>query len=107
MAFMTLAMAQLFHLGNARSRASVLSPGRAFANGFAVAAVALGILLQVVAVYLPALRNLLELVPLSPREWVIVTALSAATGLIGQATKYRAATSRVAANPDEGRTTLR
>jgi Ca2+-transporting ATPase len=107
MAFVTIALAQLFHLGNARSRASVLSPRRALANWFAVAAVALGIALQLVAVYLPPLRDLLELVPLSPSEWAMVTGLSVVPALIGQATKYRASTNRVAANPDERRTTLR
>ena len=41
MAFMTLALAQLFHLGNARSRGPVLTPRRAMANPWAVGAVAL------------------------------------------------------------------
>jgi len=107
MAFMTVAFAQLFHLGNARSRAPVLSPRRAMANSFAVGAVALGVAFQVVALYFPPLRNLLDLVPLSLTEWMIVTGLSVVPGLIGQATKYRASTNRVAANPDEGRTILR
>jgi len=105
MAFMAVALAQLFHLGNARSRASVLSPRRAMANSYAVAAVALGIALQVVALYLPPLRDLLDLVPLSLTEWSMVTGLSVVPGLVGQATKYRVAT-LAAANPDAGRTTL-
>jgi Cation transporting ATPase, C-terminus len=40
-AFMTLALAQVFHLGNARSTEPVLRPDRALANRFALGAVAL------------------------------------------------------------------
>jgi Ca2+-transporting ATPase len=96
MAFMSLALAQLFHLGNARSRASVLSPRRALANWFAVAALALGIALQVLALYLLPLRDLLDLVPLSLTEWSMVIGLSIVPGLIGQATKYRVPTTAAA-----------
>src|SRR5690349_20762550 len=37
-AFMTLSLAQILHLSNARSREAVLTPRRAAANGFAIAA---------------------------------------------------------------------
>jgi Ca2+-transporting ATPase len=107
MAFMTVALAQLFHLGNARSRASVLAPRRAMANSFAVGAVVLAILLQVFALYLAPLRDLLDLVPLSVTEWSMVLGLSIVPGLIGQAAKYRVSTTGATANPDAGQTILR
>ena len=43
MAFMTLALAQTFHLGNARSAQHVLSSRAALANRFAIGAVAISI----------------------------------------------------------------
>ena len=48
---MTLALAQILHLGNARSHTHVLRPRRAFANPYAVAAVLLSIVLQLITVY--------------------------------------------------------
>ena len=88
MTFMTLAFAQLFHLGNARSRAHVLAPARALANPLALSAVALVILLQLLALYVEPLRDLLQLVPLCPGEWGMVIALGVIPGLIGQIVKW-------------------
>src|SRR5690606_19676015 len=75
-AFMTLALAQLFHLGNARSRAAVIRPRDIVANRWALAAVAIVIVLQLAAVYVPPLAGLLDLVPLRPADWAIVVPLS-------------------------------
>ena len=43
---MTLTLAQVFHLGNARSSRSVLSPAAAVSNRYALTALALSLLLQ-------------------------------------------------------------
>jgi Ca2+-transporting ATPase len=83
-AFMTLALAQAFHLGNARSMGPVLRPARAFANRFAIGAVALVIGLQLLAVYLPPLAAILDTVPLDGRDWIIILPLSILVGVIGQ-----------------------
>ena len=83
--FMTLALAQIFHLGNARSHTHVLSAGRAFANPYAIAAVLLSILLQLVTVYFHGLRDLLHLTALTVSGWAVVVASSAAPAVIGQA----------------------
>ena len=88
MVFMTLAFAQIFHLGNARSRAHVFAPGRAIANPLALAAVAFVILLQLLTLYIRPLRELLQLVVLGPTEWAIVIALGVIPGLAGQAVKW-------------------
>ena len=43
---MTLALAQIAHLGNARSERDVLAPRRAAANGFALLGLAVALALQ-------------------------------------------------------------
>jgi Ca2+-transporting ATPase len=83
-AFMTLAFAQLFHLGNARSRAPVLTPARVFANPWALASVPLVIAMQLLTVTFAPLSHVLRTVPLGPREWVVIGALSVTPGVVGQ-----------------------
>jgi Ca2+-transporting ATPase len=85
MSFTTLALAQAFHLGNARSRFRVLSPRTAFANPSALAAVALVVLLQVLAVHLPSLALVLQTVPLAVRDWIVVLLLAGMPAVVGQA----------------------
>ena len=84
-AFMTLALAQLFHLGNARSRDRVLRPARALANPWALGAVGLVLVLQLLAVYWPPLSGLLRTVPLSPGDWAVVLGAAAVPAVVGQA----------------------
>jgi len=83
-AFMTLALAQLFHLGNARSRGPVLSPRRAFANRWALAAVPFVLGLQVIAVHWAPLAGVLRTVPLTSGDWLIVLGLAAVPAIVGQ-----------------------
>jgi len=85
MSFMTLALAQVFHLGNARSDGAVLKPRLAFRNLYAVGALGVTFALQLVAVEVAGLASVLRLTPLGLREWVIVLLLAAATALVGQA----------------------
>jgi Ca2+-transporting ATPase len=85
MAFMTLTLAQLFHLGNARSRRSVLSPAAAISNRYAVAALALSLLLQASTVAIAPLADALHVVPLAFDAWLVVGLCSAAPALAGQA----------------------
>jgi Ca2+-transporting ATPase len=83
-AFMTLALAQLFHLGNARSRGPVLRRSRAFANRWAVAAIPLVMGLQLAAVHWPPLADLLGTTPLARSDWLAVMGLSLVPAVIGQ-----------------------
>ncbi|HEU0014119.1 MAG TPA: HAD-IC family P-type ATPase [Longimicrobium sp.] len=85
--FTTLGLAQILHLGNARSRGPVLGPRAATANAFALAAVALTVSLQLLALYLPPLRGVLGLVPLRLADWAVVAPLAAAPAVVGQAIK--------------------
>jgi Ca2+-transporting ATPase len=88
-AFMTLALAQVFHLGNARSRSAVLRPAAALANRWAIGAVALSTALQLVAVYVPPIARVLRTAPPSAAEWIVVLACSAVAALVGQALRTR------------------
>ena len=86
-AFLTLALTQVFHLGNARSRGAVLRPEAALSNRYALGAVMLCVLLQLASVYIVPLAEVLRLVQPGPREWVIVVACSAFPAIVGQVVK--------------------
>ena len=87
--FTTLGLAQILHLGNARSRRAVLAYRAATANAFALGAVALTVGLQLLALYLPPLRGLLGLAPLGIADWMVVLPLAALPAVAGQALKWR------------------
>ena len=86
-AFMTLALAQILHLGNARSRRPVLSSRVALANPTALAAVALAVGLQALAAFLEPLARVLRITPLTGREWALVVVLGAVPAIVGQLVK--------------------
>jgi Ca2+-transporting ATPase len=84
MAFMTLALAQLFHLGTARSHEPVLAPARVRANPWALGSVALVLALQFASVAFEPLRLALHTTPLGAREWMMVVLLASVPAIIGQ-----------------------
>lgn len=86
-AFMTLALAQTLHLGNARSAEASLSLRRVAANRYALAAVAVSVSLQLAAVYVEPLPAVLRLVPLGNEGWLLVFGLSMVPALVGQGLK--------------------
>jgi Ca2+-transporting ATPase len=75
-AFMTLALAQVFHAFNARSQRRSAFTARLFTNGWLWAAVAGCVLLQLAAVYAPFLNAVLRTVPLTALDWGLVLACS-------------------------------
>jgi Ca2+-transporting ATPase len=87
MSFMTLALAQAFHLGNARSQAHVLTVRQAVSNPFALGAVALVVLLQVISVHFAPLAAVLGTEPLGARDWLVCVALALVPAVIGQGTR--------------------
>ena len=87
-AFITLGLAQTFHLGNARSAQHVLSSRAALANRSAIGAVALSVLLLLVAVYVPPLAAALRVTPLTTQEWLVVGVCSAIPAVFGQLWKW-------------------
>jgi len=84
LAFTTLAVAQVFHLGNARSQGPVVRPARIVANVYALGAVALVLVLQVCATQWSPLAGLLGTVPLGWRDWLVVGVLGVVPGVVGQ-----------------------
>lgn len=90
-AFMTLALAQLFHLGNARSNRPVLGARRALANHWSLGAVAIVLAFQLLAVYLTPLARLLDVTPLTLADWIPIALLAAAPAVFGQVVRLRAA----------------
>lgn len=87
-AFMTLAFAQLLHLGNARSSGDVLSARAAVRNPWALGSVVLVFGLQMLAMYWPPLAGVLDLEPLAPADWLIVAPLSALPAVTGQVIRW-------------------
>ena len=83
-AFVTLALAQGFHLGNARSAGPVLSWGRIRGNPWALGALAAVVALQLAAVYVPALASILRVVPLTYADWVLVLPAALIPAVVGQ-----------------------
>jgi Ca2+-transporting ATPase len=94
LAFMTLAVAQLFHLGNARSHGPVMAPARAVANRHALAAVALVLFLQTVVVQWQPLADVLGVVSLSAEDWLVVGAAGLMPAVIGQISRAAAGAGR-------------
>jgi Ca2+-transporting ATPase len=76
LAFMTLALAQVFHAFNARSRKRSAFTSRLFTNGWLWGATLACILLQLAAVYVPLLRSVLRTVPLLAADWALIAVCS-------------------------------
>jgi Ca2+-transporting ATPase len=89
MVFMTLAGAQIFHLGNARSSGHVLTLPAATANPAAIGAVLLSVGLQLSSLLIAPLADVLRLTPLGPQEWTVVAFLSVFPGAVGQLLKIQ------------------
>ncbi len=86
-AFLTLAAAQVLHLGNARSPGPVVAPRRALANRYALAAVALALGLQLAAAAWPPLAATLGVRMPGATDWAVIAALAAVPALVGQIVK--------------------
>lgn len=89
LSFMTLALAQLFHLGNARGTLAVMAPRRALANPYALGAVAITIALQLLAVSYAPLARVLGVRPLATDEWLVVFLLAMTPAVVGQLLRVR------------------
>ncbi len=88
-AFMVLALAQIFHLGNARSRGPVSGWRSAIANPWALGALALTIALQLFAIYFAPLARVLDVVPLAAGDWLLIIPLALFPAVVGQAIALR------------------
>ncbi len=90
MSFTTLALAQVFHLGNARSRSAVMRGAEVVRNRWALGAAVLAVTLQVLAVAWRPLGDVLATRALDSREWLTVVVLAAVPALGGQGWKLLA-----------------
>jgi Ca2+-transporting ATPase len=87
MGFMTLALTQVFHAFNARSRQQSAFT-RPFTNAWLWAAVLACLVLQLAAVYWPFLRVMLHTVPLTSAELAVVAACSLAPVAVVEVMKF-------------------
>ncbi|HEX7242700.1 MAG TPA: HAD-IC family P-type ATPase [Longimicrobiaceae bacterium] len=87
--FTVLCLAQVLHLGNARSRRPVLGRREATSNPFALGAAGLAVGLQLLALYWPPLARLLGVVPLAAADWAAVLPLAAVPAVAGQLLRLR------------------
>jgi len=76
MAFITLALSQVFHAFDARSQRRSIFTSRLFTNGWLWAAVGVCIILQIAAVYVPLLQKVLQTVPPTMAEWGVILGCS-------------------------------
>lgn len=76
MAFMTLALTQVFHAFNARSQRRSAFTSRLFTNGWLWAAVVTCVILQAAAVCLPLLQRVLHTVLPTISEWGVIAGCS-------------------------------
>ena len=88
MAFMTLALAQVFHAFNARSRGQSVLARRLFTNVWLWGAVGICLLLQVAAVSVPLLQQALHTVPPTVAEWGIIAGCSLLPVLVVELAKW-------------------
>lgn len=72
MAFMTLALSQVFHVFNARSQTRSAFTDGFFANSWLWGAVGMCLALQVAAVYVPLLQRVLRTVAPTLQEWGVI-----------------------------------
>jgi Ca2+-transporting ATPase len=85
-AFMTLALAQILHAFNARSRTrSAFS--HPFSNAWLLGATLVCVLLQLAAVYVPFLRQVLNTVPLTAADWILIAVASATPAAVVELVK--------------------
>ena len=88
LAFSTLGLAQIFHVGNARSEDHVVSLRRALSNRWALGAILLSLVLQLSAVLVPPLAGALQSVAFDARGWIVAVTFAALPALVGQAYKW-------------------
>jgi P-type Ca2+ transporter type 2C len=88
LAFMTLALTQVFHAFNARSPRRSAFTARLFTNGWLWAATATCLLLQIAAAYVPILQAVLHTIPLTAADWALVLTFSLVPVAVVESVKW-------------------
>lgn len=86
--FLTIALAQIFHVFNMRDKGSNFLKNEVTENLFVWGGVVLCILLLLIAVYLPVLANILKVTPPGIKGWFLILCASLIPFIIGQALKH-------------------
>jgi P-type Ca2+ transporter type 2C len=89
-AFMTLALAQVFHTFNARSQRRSAFDAQLFTNGWLWGTVLVCVALQLAAVYWPFLQTVLHTAPLGVADWALVVGCSLAPVAVVEVVKWSA-----------------
>jgi Ca2+-transporting ATPase len=97
-AFLTLAVAQVLHLGNARSTLPTVRPKRLMANRAALAGAGFSLALVVATAHVAALARVLSLQSIGLGDWAVVLITGAMPAVAGQIWRaFRAGQRRVPA----------
>jgi Ca2+-transporting ATPase len=97
--FTVLAIQELIYIFSYRSlRHSVLDSKRFFSNKALLGTVALGFAEQLLALYVPFLNNVLDVVPLHLPDWAIVLSIAFAIMIVVETVKYEVIHKNKAAN---------
>ncbi len=75
LAFMVLVCSQLFYSLGMRNRKKLLFKSGIFGNKYLIGAIGLGLLLQVMVIFIPVLRDAFKLHMLDARGWIMAVAL--------------------------------
>lgn len=87
-AFMTLALTQVFHVFNERSRERSMFSRRLTTNIWLWSAVVLCVFLQFIAVAVPLLRRVLHTVYPTPGEWALIAVCSLSPVVVVEVVKF-------------------
>jgi Ca2+-transporting ATPase len=87
--FMTLALAQIFHLATARNATSSGPSASALGNPYVLGAAALAVGLQLIAVFVTPIARVLQVARPESHEWLLIIGLAAVPALVGQAMRLR------------------
>lgn len=88
MAFMTLALSQIFHVFNARSQTRSAFTDRLFTNVWLWGAISICLVLQAAAVYVPLLQRVLRTVTPTLPEWSVIAVCSLLPLLVVEVVKF-------------------
>jgi len=88
MIFACLTIDSLFYVFSCKSLRRNLWHINPFSNKILVAAVLIGVLMLVLAIYLPALQTLLKTIPLGFNDWLIILGLGMIEIILIEATKW-------------------
>lgn len=87
MSFLTLAFAQLWHVFNMRTEGSGIFDNTITRNPFVWGALGLCVALILMALYIPVLADIIQVVPPDFSGWLIILGMSIAPVIVGQAIK--------------------